>query len=153
MNLLVVFLADGLRHVEEERGFPGARGRDDESALSATDGGDDIHDTGGVAVGSGFKSDALVRVDRLELVEMRERGGFLWGDAVYGIDSNKLRAAVTGLVLAVEPLAVAQCVAADEFWGNENIFLCLLEVRFREAEETETFGGELEDAVRIGQRA
>ena len=142
MNLLVVFLTDGLCHVEEESGFTRARGRDDESALATTDRGDDIDNAGGVAVRGCFESDALVGVDRLELVEMWEDGGFLRGYAVDGINFDKLRAAVAFLVLAVEPLAVAQGMAADELWRDENIFLGLFEICFRETEETEAFGGE-----------
>jgi hypothetical protein len=107
VDLLVVFLADRLRHVEKEGGFSRAWGRNDESALAAADGGDDIDDAGGVAVGGGLEGDAFVGIDRLEFVEVGEDSGVFGFQAVDFFNFHKLGAAVAGLVLAVEPLAVA----------------------------------------------
>lgn len=153
MDLLVVFFSDGLCHVEEEGCFPGAGGRDDESALAASDGCDDVHDASCIAVWSGFEGDALVGIDRFEFVEVRKDGGFIGVHAVDLRDFYKLWAAVAGLVLAMEPLAVAKRVAADELRRDENIFFCLLEVRFWEAEKAEAFGSEFEYTVGIDRRA
>ena len=43
-------------------------------------------------------------------------------------------------------------MAADQFRGDENVFLGLFEIRFREAEESEAFGCHFEDAVCIDRR-
>ena len=48
---------------------------------------------------------------------------------------------------------MAERMVADDLRGDENVFLRLLEIRCRHAQETETFRGHLKDSVHIGQRA
>ena len=77
MDLLVVFFADRLRHVEQESGLAGAGRGNDEPPLAAANRRDDVDYAGGGAVGSCFECDALVRVDRGELVEMGKERSIL----------------------------------------------------------------------------
>lgn len=146
----VVFFPDGLGHVEEEGGFTGARWGDDESALAAADGCHDVDDAGGVAVGCGFEGDSFGGVDGLEFLEVWEFRGFFRGHAVDGADFDELGAARAFLVEAVDPLADAEVVAADDFRGDEDVFAGLFEVSGLESEEAEAFWGEFEHAEDFG---
>ncbi len=129
--------------MKEEGCLAGAGGRNDKPALAAPNGCDDVHDAGGEALRRGLESDALFRIDGLELIEVRELGGFRWIEIIDHFDIDELGAAGAGLELAMKPLAVAQAVAADQLGRDENIFLGLFEVACGHAEEAEALGGEL----------
>jgi hypothetical protein len=147
VDRLVVFLAHGFGHVEQEGGFARAWWRNDESALAATDGRHDIDDAGGEAFGRGFEADAFGRIDRLEFVEVRELRGFFGRCAVDGGDFDELGTARAFLVVAVDPLANAQVVFADAFRRDEDIVAGLFEIFVGYAQEAETFGCEFEHAI------
>ena len=133
--------------------FPGAGRGNDEAALAAADGGHDIDDAGGEALGRGFEADPAGRVDRLELVEMRELGGLLGRHVVDPGDLDELRAARAFLVESVDPLAEAQVVFADGFRGDKDVVAGLFEIFAGDAEEAEAFGGEFEQSVGLDFRA
>lgn len=144
-GFLVEFL-DGFGDVEEEGGFAGARRGDDESALAATDGGEDVDDAGGEAVGGGFEADAFAWEDGFEFFEVGMVAGFVDGEVVEGVDGDELRSAVALLGFALDELAGAKGGGLNEVGGDEDVFAGLFVVAFSDAEEAEAFGGAFEEA-------
>ena len=108
MNLLVVFFTDRFRHVEQERGFTRARRRYNQATLAASDWGYDIDHASGVTIGCGFESDALVWVDRSELVKVWKLRCGIGNHVVDRGDFHKLRTTIAFLMFSVKPLTVAK---------------------------------------------
>ena len=121
----------------------------DQSSLAAANGGNNIKYTCGETLRRGFKGNAAVGIDGLELLKVGELECFLRSKVIDGLDFSKLRATRTVLAAAVYPDTCAQTVFADEVWRYKDVFLALGEIFSRHSQKAEAFGGELKHAIHI----
>ena len=66
-----VIVGDGVRHLFEDGGLAGFGGRDDQTALTFADGGDEVEQAGGVGVAVGFEVKAFGGEDRSQVFKGR----------------------------------------------------------------------------------
>ena len=97
--------------------------RDDEAALALADRGDQVDDPGGEDVRLGLEAQALLRVERRELVELDAVAGLLRVGTVDGVEPDERVELLAALALARlahgagDGVALAQAVART--WASE----------------------------------
>ena len=138
LHLRMIF-HDGVRDVVEQGRLARPRRRNNQTALSHAERRHQIHDARGVAVRDRLELDLAIRVDRRQLLEWPQPLILRRLFAVDLIEANQLRAAVPAAGLAVNPHAVAQREAPNDFRRHKNIVRRLDEIPFRVAEKTKPF--------------
>jgi hypothetical protein len=93
-----------------------------------------------------LEGDPLERADDGQFVEAREIPGKLRIIAIDLGEPVELCTTVPTASVALDPLAVAEIVTANDLWSDEDIIWMLGEAAFRIANEAESFAGDLHDA-------
>ena len=129
---------DGVGQLLEDRGLAGLRRRDDEAALALAEGAQQVHDARRRVVLVGLEAQALLGVQRRELLE---HGALARGVRVHAVDAVDLEQRVVLLVvlgladLAGDLVAAAQAEAADLAEAHVDVAVALGEaVRAQEPE-------------------
>ncbi len=143
---LGMILDDRIGDVMQQRRFAGARWSDNQSALAHAERRHQIHDSRRVTIRHGLELDPLVRIDRGQLFEWAETLIFRRLFAVDREQLGQLRTAIAAPGFAVNPHAVAQSEAANDFRSDENVLRRLHKIAFGIAQKTEAFAGNFNDA-------
>ena len=122
VNGIPVILQNGFRHVLKQRRLPCAGRRDNQAALAAPDWSNQIQCAGGVTLRPGFKRNALIRIDRLELFKVRVLARFLRSNPVNGGNFRQKNAAVMTAGLPMHPHGRTQTELADHILRHINGF-------------------------------
>ena len=131
----------------EERRLARAGRRDDQPALAAAYGGNQVQRTRGIAFRTGFKGKALGRVDRLEFFKMRMLAGFLRKVSVDGGDFRQQNAAVMAASLPVNPHGGAQAEFADHVLRDVHGLRKSVKIIVRLPQKAESLVRNLQQAV------
>ena len=117
----------------QNRGLTGLWRRDDERALALTNRHDQVDDAGGEDLWIRFQAQALVGIQRRELIKVRALLGLFWIDPIDGIDLHQLvvLAAVAAIAVGVgrsshlhltsNGIARAQAQPAHDVFINKDV--------------------------------
>ena len=100
----------------KQHGLAGARRRDDQAALSLAEGREQIHDAGAGVLAGGLKLQALLRIQRRQVVEQDLVAGFIGRLEVDGFDLDQreiLFALMRRAYLAADGVAGLEVKFAD----------------------------------------
>ena len=140
----------------QEHRFTGAGRRDDEAALALADGGEHVHDATGEVIAGGLELQALLRIERREVVEEDLVTRLFRRLVVDGVDFDEGEVAFAffgGADLAGDGVAGAQVEAADLRGRDVDVVRAGQVVVLGGAEEAETVGQAFEDALREDEAA
>src|SRR5271170_3829535 len=108
----------------QQHRLTGARRRDDEPALSAADGGEQVHDAAADVLADGLHLDALLWIERREVVEEDLVAGLLGRLEVDGLDLDQREiffALMRRADVAADGVAGLEVEFADLGWGDVDI--------------------------------
>jgi hypothetical protein len=143
-------LGDGVGDFLEEDGFAGARGGDDQHALALADGGDQIDDAHVDFGGAGLEEEALVGVERGEILEvdlLGEEGGFFKVDGLHAEEGEVFFVFLGWTDLAGDDAAGLEAKAANLGGADVDVVGAGEVVVLRRAKEAEAVGEDFEDAL------
>src|ERR1700674_2080018 len=111
-------------HVLQQHGFAGARRRDNEAALSLAERREQVHDARADILARGFKLQALLRIQRRQVVEQNLVAGLVGRLEIdrLDFDERKIFLALMGRAhLAADGVAGFQVELADLRWRHVNV--------------------------------
>ena len=133
-----------------QHGLAGARRSDDEAALALADGAEEIHDAAGDALADGLHLDALLRIERREVVEEDLVAGLFGRLEVDGLDLDQgevLFAFVRRADVAGDGVAGLEVELADLRGRDVDVVGAGEVVVVGRAEEAVAVGEDFEDAL------
>ncbi len=141
---------DGVRDGLHEHGLAGARRSDDQTALALADGAEEIHDAAADVLAHGLHLDALLRIERREVVEENLVAGLFGRLEVDGFDLDErevLLAFVRRAHVAGDGVAGLEVELADLRGRDVDVVGAGQVVVVGAAEEAVAVGQDLEDSL------